>query len=257
MTKFYDDPEIIAKLLSRRITEPPRSGDRFGMLTFSGRFLYCCAGISSKAEFFLSGEFRCACGSIHFRRLSARKRVVDCGCTVALKTATRNKAVALYPPHITAIYKLMYSAWRNFRERCYDAKNSHYHRYGGRGIYVSDEWKDNFKAFLFWAYENGFRRGLSLERINNDGPYAPWNCKWAGRKEQCRNRGTNHVITAWGEAKCLIEWVEDPRCVVEYATVHCRLKAGADPEIALSTPSTKESSLVGYTLAERVADLAE
>lgn len=84
-----------------------------------------------------------------------------------------------------------YNSWRSMNYRCY--KNSHvsYHRYGGRGIRVCDEWHKSFLAF----YKDMGRRpeGTTLERINNDGNYEPSNCKWGTREEQSQNRGTRSI----------------------------------------------------------------
>jgi len=72
--------------------------------------------------------------------------------------------------------------------RCYNEKNTSYLNYGGRGITVCDEWLNNKDAFIKWAKESGFKPELTLDRIDNDGPYAPWNCRWVTPKKQAQNR---------------------------------------------------------------------
>lgn len=74
------------------------------------------------------------------------------------------------------------------RYRCYDTNHKMYYRYGGRGITVCNEWKDNFEAFYAWAVENGFDKTLTLDRIDGDKGYSPENCRWADRKEQYLNK---------------------------------------------------------------------
>jgi hypothetical protein len=113
-------------------------------------------------------------------------RTQSCGCyrseahskMMKLKTTTHGKTK-------TPEYK----AWQQMKHRCLNHNNPLYHRYGGRGITVCDEWLHDFPSFL--THLGSRPEGMSLERTNNEKGYFPGNCKWATSKEQANNRCTN------------------------------------------------------------------
>ena len=82
----------------------------------------------------------------------------------------------------------IYRCWADMKARCNNPNNPFYHRYGGRGITVCNEWNQDFLSFYEWAIKNGYREDLSLDRINNDGNYEPLNCKWSSQHEQSMNK---------------------------------------------------------------------
>ncbi len=74
------------------------------------------------------------------------------------------------------------------KARCYNLKAEKYKDYGGRGITICPEWKNDFSAFRDWALSSGYTDDLSIDRIDVDGNYEPLNCRWATAKEQRHNR---------------------------------------------------------------------
>lgn len=81
----------------------------------------------------------------------------------------------------------LYMVWASMRSRCFTVSNKNYENYGGRGITVCKEW-DDFSVFREWALANGYKQGLSIDRIDNDGNYEPSNCRWATPHEQRINQ---------------------------------------------------------------------
>lgn len=126
---------------------------------------------------------RCDCGTekiISSTALMSGQK--SCGCEGARTTLSQRMTKhGMYKSRI-------YDIWHCMKDRCYREKNSKYHLYGGRGIKVCDEWKNNFVAFYEWAMENGYNDNLTLDRIDCDGNYEPANCRWATVTEQNRNR---------------------------------------------------------------------
>lgn len=87
--------------------------------------------------------------------------------------------------------------------------------YKGRGISVCEEWL-NLKAFESWCLSHGWRKGLQIDRIDNDKGYSPDNCRFVTSKENCRNRRSNHFVVYNGERKTVAEFVEMGVTVLGY-----------------------------------------
>lgn len=171
---------------------------------------------------------RCSCGTE--RRVSAahlkRGKSTNCGCQ-RKETMARNHLT--HGMSFTSTYRI----WAAMITRCTN-KNTHaFPRYGGRGISVCDRWQHDFQNFLD---DMGLRPSTkySIDRIDNDLGYEPSNCRWATATEQARNKRDTHWITAFNERKALIDWIEDPRCIVSRMTVERRIKKGMSPEQAMT-----------------------
>lgn len=126
------------------------------------------------------------------------------------------------------------SAYIAMMNRCYNEKDPWFHRYGGRGIEVCEEWKNS--AYQFVMDMKDQPKGMSLDRINNDLGYFKENCRWATPKEQSNNKSNNRIITFQGETKNLSAWADDDRCKVSYINLNGRIQAGWDIERAMTTP---------------------
>lgn len=102
-------------------------------------------------------------------------------------------------------YRELYWCWKAIKQRCLNLRCRAYHNYGGRGITVCDEWLE-FEPFLAWALAAGWKKGLEIDRIDNDGNYSPENCRFVTRVVNGNNRRTNVHITANGATHTIAEW---------------------------------------------------
>lgn len=93
----------------------------------------------------------------------------------------------------------LYKVWTSMKQRCYNKNNKCYKQYGKSGITVCKEWIHNFNNFKNWSIENGYKKGLSIDRINSTKGYYPDNCRWIPISEQPKNRKTNVYVNYNGE----------------------------------------------------------
>lgn len=126
----------------------------------------------------------------------------------------------------------IYRVWCSMKERCYNKHHKSYQHYGNKGIGVCEEWKNDFGVFYEWAKINGYKEGLTIDRIDVSGDYCPENCRWVDYKIQNRNYSKNHFITYKGETLCLSDWAE--RFGINRATVLFRIKSGKPLSVVFS-----------------------
>lgn len=137
-------------------------------------------------------------------------------------------------------FERLYSIWRDMNFRCANENYKNWARYGGRGIKICDDWKNDYLAFKKWATSNGYEESLTLDRKNNDGNYEPLNCRWVTMKEQANNRSTNRFVEFNGEIKDTKQWAE--KIGICAKTLENRLDSGWSIEDALTRPINKKYS---------------
>lgn len=125
---------------------------------------------------------KCVCGNETTVRKTRLKNGLtkSCGCRV---TKVNGK-------HLQSDTRI-YHVWEGMKQRCYNKNNSKYNIYGGKGIEVCEDWHE-FEPFYNWAIENGYKKGLSIDRIDSEGDYKPSNCKWVSIAENSQK--TNKEI---------------------------------------------------------------
>lgn len=101
----------------------------------------------------------------------------------------------------------LFNVWQTMKSRCENANRDNYARYGGRGIMVCEEWQ-TAENFVKWALDNGYEKGLQLDRIDNAKGYSPENCRFVTASVNSRNRRNTKFLTLKGETKCVAEWSE-------------------------------------------------
>ena len=188
-------------------------GQRFGRLTVIERMPN---NIRKQAVW----KCRCDCGSEvivesgHLRSGHTQ----SCGCYGHERAAEHNTIHGMKHSKLFRVFHCM-------KGRCYNPTDHKYYRYGARGIKICDEWLNNPKTFFDWALANGYKEGLTIDRINNDGDYCPENCRWTDDFVQANNKSNNKYYEYNGEKKTAGEWARE--LGLTYSAVKSRIARGS------------------------------
>lgn len=135
---------------------------------------------------------KCDCGNTAWVNVSSLKlgHTTSCGCAFIERVSniTRSHSLAYKTP--------LYQIWKGIKARCFNPNNKGYENYGGRGITMCNEWRNDFKSFYDWAMANGYKEEKlpsgynkwTIDRVNNDGNYEPSNCRWVTMFAQNHNK---------------------------------------------------------------------
>ncbi len=171
------------------------TGIKYGFLTAIQRVEMPCRETMWK--------LKCDCGNETIANGSHVRsgRIKSCGCYVLKVNADRMRGNDLGLKHGLTNHPLR-GIRKAMMHRCCNHNNKFYKNYGARGISVCQEWTDSLECFYEWAMKSGWEKGLSIDRINNDGNYTPENCRWITISENSR-RNANKLWEGgmWNQKK--------------------------------------------------------
>ena len=210
-----------------RFKKAPPAGTRFGRLTVLGetrepgrrKGVWCIVV--------------CDCGTqkVVYANAMRRGSVRSCGCLQRELSSARATTHGQTKGHRPSTE---HRIWSGAKNRCTNPNSRSWPDYGGRGITMCDRWRDSFEAFLA---DMGKRPSPehSIDRIDNDGPYSPENCRWATRREQGANKRNSRIITHDGITRSINGWAHE--LGVGATTLLYRANAGwSDSEILFGRP---------------------
>lgn len=181
--------------------------------------------------------YKCECGTEKVLKnwdVSVKGKTKSCGCYKIKSDVSRHLTHGLskHP---------LYATWKSMIDRCYNKGNKQYVDYGGRGVSVCDEWRNDFLNYYNWALNNGWVKGnhIDKDKIGDGLIYSPKTCSIITRKENNNNKRDN-VIIEYNGFKGSIRQIAD-MYGVRYALFRERIISyGWTIEKALNTPSRQK-----------------
>jgi len=172
----------------------------------------------------------CKCGNHHTGTAHSVISGGTISCNCAKKRIHQTHGLKKHP---------LYSVWANMRGRCYYDKDDSFKYYGGRGIKVCDEWLCDFKSFYDWAITNGYKKGLQIDRKNNNGNYTPENCRFVTCLTNNQNKRNVHIIEYMGLKLSVTDWAS--RTGISRHAILQRFKKGWSLDTVFSTKNLQSN----------------
>lgn len=210
-----------------------RTGVRYGRLI----------AISPLKSYYSTGRAKwdwvCACDCGGSKTVCATSLATgstsSCGClrtenAMAAQKIAHEKTHCESGKNKTDIYKL----YHGMRTRVISRKPCTAKYYLDKNISVCKEWRKDYLKFKQWCLDNGYKKGLLIDRINNDRNYSPKNCRFVTPKQSARNTSANRYLQYKGKSKTIAEWIEISN--INGNTFRARLRYGWSIEKILTTP---------------------
>lgn len=179
--------------------------------------------------------YQCSCGTFLSRTGKYVSKTIYSGVVPACRTCTHRRLQEQHRTHGLSRHPL-YAVWRAMMDRCRLSTKYCWARYGGRGIFVCEAWR-TFEGFYAWA-KTGYKKGLLLDRIDDNGNYCPENCRWTTYKVNSRNRpGVYAEIDVAELAKAT---------GISKSTLHYRIQHGWPIELLTTPPDSRNARLRAY-----------
>lgn len=215
------------------------TGKRFGKLVVISRY----GSTPNKMATWLC---KCDCGNetiVQTCHLNAGA-IQSCGC---LHRERASKANITHGDSRTRLF----NEWQHMKKRCYWKNYKAFNLYGGKGITVCDEWRNDYLAFKSWALKNGYSDNLTLDRIDNSKGYYSENCRWTDKFTQSNNRDFVHLVSYHGKTASYEVMCRELN--INTGTIRSRMKKkniSFEEAVDLFPPT---APYVNYTLKSKLA----
>lgn len=230
-----DKPSILGTILYMK--NPQNFVPQESRLMFLRQTVFPKGGYNGVKQIKSRALYMCDCGiEKEFDIYKAKTGIVkSCGCLIRDNPVNKTHGLSKHP---------LFKVWAGILRRCYNKNERSYPYYGGGGVVVCNEWKNDFKSFFDWASNNGYRPGLQLDkdikelkkgRVSKE--YSPETCSFVTKIENANAKRNNRYINYRGEVKTLSEW---SRIVgINTHAILSRFRCGWSVEKAFITPIKK------------------
>lgn len=210
------------------------TGERFGKLVAES-YLY--------TNYRRKAVWRCKCDCGNYIEVPSERLTTgntkSCGC-LHIETTKKNiqKAIKKQTKYKTETEKIISVVFNQMKRRCYNPQCKAHKNYGGRGIKIYEKWINDFNSFYEWSLRNGWKKGLSIDRIDVNGDYEPNNCRWVNNLVQQNNKRNNKYLTYRDETHTEAEWSRILNIPV--GTIADRIRRGYPIERILNNDYTRK-----------------